>query len=397
MHPIKITGIVATANRMRRALSRPITPVERDRLAADVARFLGDVESLLRAHGTTVNHLPAPSQRAYRYLAQLDFRNVSVIEQSDAPELSRAPLPESFAFPGLRPFLDRLLDNVAQSVHSGQDRTAATLKVIRETAMRLDHSLDRDGVQPESLKPEARELVGWFRYFAREEAFASYVQAVRRASTIFDRLPAGKTHCRRPLLIHYRPLKGLYKWRAFADGTWVLLPTPMIRFDEAALDHLGRDILGHASSRAVVMDAMLDEPYQALAAELEAAGGTVEHSRGVTCDLGDVFERVNRQFFDGRMPRPRLAWSRTLTGRVFGHYDFVRDTVMISASLDRASVPGFVVEHVMHHELLHKKHGVRWHGRQRYSHTPEFRAEERAFARYEEADKVLKEIAQGRN
>ncbi len=395
MPRIRITGIVATANRMRRALSRPVTPAERDRLAGDVARFLRDVEAVLHEHGTTVDHLAAPSQRAYRYLAQLDFRHVPVVEQGAAGGASRRPPPESLAFRGLRPFLDRLLDNVARFVRLGQDRTGATLKVVRETAARLDHSMAGDGVTPETLKPEARELVGWFRYFAREEAFGSYVQAVQRASVIFDRLPSGSTRYRRPLLIHYRPLKALYRWRAFPDGTWVLLPTPMIRFDEATLDHLGRDILGHASSRAVVMDAMLDEPYQALAAELEAAVGTVEHSRGVTCDLAEVFERVNRQFFDGRMPRPKLVWSRTLTGRVFGHYDFVRDTVMVSASLDRAVVPGFVIEHVMHHELLHKKHGVHWHGRQRYSHTPEFRADERHFGRCEEADRILREIAQG--
>ena len=162
MRRVKIAGIVAAANRMRRALSRPISPAERDRLAADVARFLGDVERIVRTHGITVNHLPAPSQRAYRYLAQLEFKSIPVTGQDDPTGSDRAPPPESFAFPGLRPFLDQLLDNVARSVHSGQDRTAATLKVIRETAKRLDHSLARDGVGAgvaQARGPGTRRLV----------------------------------------------------------------------------------------------------------------------------------------------------------------------------------------------------------------------------------------------
>ena len=91
--------------------------------------------------------------------------------------------------------------------------------------------------------------------------------------------------------------------------------------------------------------------------------------------------------------RPRLTWSRVLTGRKFGHYDSIHDTVMVSDSLDNQEVPEYVVDYVVYRELLHKKHGARWSNGRRYVHTPEFNREERLFRRYTEAEAVLSKLA----
>jgi hypothetical protein len=40
-----------------------------------------------------------------------------------------------------------------------------------------------------------------------------------------------------------------------------------------------------------------------------------------------------------------------------GHYDFIRDTVMLSVTLDAPDVLDYVVDYVMYYELLHKKLG----------------------------------------
>jgi hypothetical protein len=96
------------------------------------------------------------------------------------------------------------------------------------------------------------------------------------------------------------------------------------------------------------------------------------------------------------MARPRLIWSQRITRGRFGHYNYSTDTVMISRSLDRADVPAFVVDHVMHHELLHKKHGLRWQDGRGHAHTAEFRAEESRFENYHEADAFLRRLAQAR-
>jgi hypothetical protein len=109
--------------------------------------------------------------------------------------------------------------------------------------------------------------------------------------------------------------------------------------------------------------------------------------------LEAVFARVNERYFRVLMPRPRLVWSTVITARKFGHYDQVHDTLLISATVDRADVPEFVIDFLMYHELLHKEMGVDRSGGRAYAHTAEFRAAERRFPQYEEAEAFLLKLA----
>jgi hypothetical protein len=63
---------------------------------------------------------------------------------------------------------------------------------------------------------------------------------------------------------------------------------------------------------------------------------------------------------------------------------------VISLTLDDVTVPKFVVEFVLYHELLHKYHGTKWVQGRRMVHTKEFRASESQFKFYNEASKWLK-------
>ena len=167
----------------------------------------------------------------------------------------------------------------------------------------------------------------------------------------------------------------------------------MICFDDVTCGHLGRMMLGNRQHLPAVNAAMLSHPYQSIRTAMDEAAGRVEHTKGMTYDLAEVFDDVNRRYFGGSMSRPKLSWTRRLTGRRFGHYNFAHDVVSISSTLDRPDVPRFVIEHVMHHELLHKKHGSRWNGSQRRCHTPQFRVEERTFEQFQEADKFLNALS----
>lgn len=173
------------------------------------------------------------------------------------------------------------------------------------------------------------------------------------------------------------------------------MPTPMVCFTKDLFEALAGLMIRREPNRQPILEAMAADTCQNIHAELEALGGVVELTAGMTHDLAASFGRVNSQYFQGRMDRPRLTWSRTFTGRKFGHYDPVRDTVMVSATLDRASVPECVVDFIMYHELLHKRHGIGWRSGRARVHTPAFKQQEQRFDQYEEAEAVLKEIAQG--
>jgi hypothetical protein len=149
----------------------------------------------------------------------------------------------------------------------------------------------------------------------------------------------------------------------------------------------------NGSSKQPVMEATSRDEYQSIQAELEALSGVEGRSVGVYHDLGASFDRVNGGYFGGDSARPRLTWSRTFTGRKFGHYDPIRDTVMISSTLDCADIPEYVLDFVVFHELLHKKLGVDWRNGRQAVHTPEFKVEERRFEQYAAAEAALAALA----
>jgi hypothetical protein len=297
--------------------------------------------------------------------------------------------PESVTFRGLRGFLDRLLDRTAASLEAGRLDRSSVQRAVNGTCDELETTLADRQIRAEHLRGESRELLGWFRYFSRPGNLDHYYVAVDRAQVLWGGLHSTRLRWRTPLLVHLRPSKYLYRWRVLPGGTRIVLNTPMVAAGDAVLRALARQMAGGGSDPAV-LEAMLSPPYQTLTRELERLAGKVEQTRGLTCDLVEVFDAINREYFAGRLPRPKLLWSRNLTGHKFGHYDYVRDTVMISSSLDSPDVPALVVRHVMHHELLHKKHGFQWRGGRRQSHTPAFRTEEHAFPEYAAADQFLR-------
>jgi hypothetical protein len=65
---------------------------------------------------------------------------------------------------------------------------------------------------------------------------------------------------------------------------------------------------------------------------------------------------------------------------------------MLSLSLDHPEVPEYVVDFVMYHELLHKKHGETVINGRRFVHTASFRREEQQFEKYAEATAFLNTI-----
>ena len=111
--------------------------------------------------------------------------------------------------------------------------------------------------------------------------------------------------------------------------------------------------------------------------------------RGRIYDLSRLFSRLNRLYFEGELPRPRLIWSQRRTRRILGRYDEPLDTIVISRTLDDEAVPEYAVEFVLYHEMLHLRHPSRIVEGRRVYHPPAFRRDERRFARYEEAQEAL--------
>ncbi len=414
MRHVNIRGLVSLATRVRHEWAAASSANERQAVIHRLQQSLAHAQSVLRECGLQPGHLPAPSRRAYQFLSQVASSDptagAAVAERptfrdgpgappgfpapAALPDVGpRTALPESISFKGLRGFHQQMLDNLAMAISQDRLNGEAVHRLIASTCERLDRQIAHRSISAAQLKPASRDLVAWFRWFARPEEFEHYVQAVRRTQRILGEQAAGRLNMRSPLLVHFEPAAGLYSWRGFIDGTRISLATPWVAIDDAGIHALARCMMRDPSASKVVTGLTLSPAYHDLSTAIQATIGHVAHTRGMVRDLDTCFDRVNRVYFNGEMSRPKLAWTRRITGRVFGTYEHVTDRVSISSTLDRLDVPEFVLDHVMHHELLHKKHGIRWQGQRRHAHTPEFRAEECRFAQYAQAAACLNALA----
>ncbi|MCL5279557.1 MAG: hypothetical protein M1376_06590, partial [Planctomycetes bacterium] len=148
--------------------------------------------------------------------------------------------------------------------------------------------------------------------------------------------------------------------------------------------------------RKAVHDAAVGEAHRRIDAAIELLGGIVDQMRGLHHDLAESFDRVNAAYFGARLSRPRLVWSHSFATRKYGHFDHAHDTVVINAALDRATVPEYVVDFVVYHELLHRELGITWKRNRIAAHTPELAAKERQFREYDQAKAVLRKLASER-
>jgi predicted metal-dependent hydrolase len=116
-------------------------------------------------------------------------------------------------------------------------------------------------------------------------------------------------------------------------------------------------------------------------------------ARGEHFDLHKLFEELNAKYFQGRLERPHIGWSARGWQRQFGCYDPGPNQILLNRRMDRPNVPQCAVEYVLFHEMLHVKHPTRRSGCSLVSHSREFRAEEKRFAEFESARRILDRLA----
>ncbi len=109
-------------------------------------------------------------------------------------------------------------------------------------------------------------------------------------------------------------------------------------------------------------------------------------------NLEEIFESLNRAYFEGLLGRPQLGWSRGASRSMLGHFDPAHNAIIISRIFDRPQAPVLALEYVMFHEMLHLRYPVDHNGPRRRVHTREFRMAEKEFPRLKEAKEMIKRL-----
>lgn len=105
--------------------------------------------------------------------------------------------------------------------------------------------------------------------------------------------------------------------------------------------------------------------------------------------LEESFNRVNEKYFYGLIEKPNLKWGSE-SRRKLGSYEYGSDTITLSKILMNTQE---LLDYVMYHEMLHKKHKFHSKNGRSYHHTKEFSMEEKKFENQEEVEIKLNALA----
>ncbi len=91
--------------------------------------------------------------------------------------------------------------------------------------------------------------------------------------------------------------------------------------------------------------------------------------------LEESFNRVNEKYFSGMMDKPNLIWGNHSFSKL-GSYEYGSNTIMMTKVLKEDLE---LLDYVMYHELLHKKHKFYTKNGRSHHHTKKFRDDEKKF------------------
>jgi hypothetical protein len=195
--------------------------------------------------------------------------------------------------------------------------------------------------------------------------------------------------------VRFYAYAGLRSTARLRDGTIFLRLSDV--FEDApdvAIGALSRILIAKLLRRRVRKE--WNEAYKAHAArdEVVEASEAIRRRRGTkrfappagrVFDLERTFDRLNDEYFGGRLSRPTLGWTLQDAWRTHGHYDPAHETIVLSRNLDDPGTPPFVVDFVMYHEMLHVAMPAERRDGRHMHHTSAFRRAEAHFPGMKEA------------
>jgi hypothetical protein len=282
----------------------------------------------------------------------------------------------------------------------GRAEAAGVAGVAGRAAREVEAIALRAGQPLASLPMPSQRAYQWLAFLGEAEntASAAAVLALARSVLARARWPRRKGIAGCPVVIEFYPSASLYRMRPEARR-----PGATLRVTIAAgylyappdvLEAVLRAALGYGRSAPARLHAYalgddFSETTQALELATEPPAGGL---RGAHYDLERVFEIVNKVYFGGGLPRPRLTWSAAVARRRLGYYQPSSDRLVISRALDAPGVPACAIELVMYHELLHKHLGVQMVNGRQAAHTEQFREAERRFNEFQAAEAFIKNL-----
>jgi len=264
---------------------------------------------------------------------------------------------------------------------------------------RLELSLRRRKASPARLPLPTYRAFIWLRFLSKEEHLLEHLQALHDFMQLARDIPISNRKILRfgnyRLLISLNYIPYIYRTQSHGQHLELTINECLLRAPTGMKKEVLQAALnGNRNSIKLVRKYCSSPTYQRMDQLMRGD----KHSQGTSpkgshVDLEQVFARVNRDYFHNHLEKPQLSWSQKRSRRRLGSYSAHTDTVIISRTFDEASMPNFVVDFIMYHELLHKKLGVKQANSGRHNHNKKFKDLEKQFIYFTRANEWLRQIS----
>lgn len=268
---------------------------------------------------------------------------------------------------------------------------------IHDYAKSVEDIFEANEASAANLSVRSRRSYQWLKFLSDDVNLHQHMQALKQLYSLIDKISAPRLKKKFTAKVSIEHYGESYTMSAKGSVIEIKIYEAFIFAPKKVLNAFIKITYKKDTpkDRLLIKEFADSETYFEVVYELEHIGVPLgANAQGEHYNLEEIFERVNRAYFDNQLEQPHLTWNRQLTYRVFGHYQYATDTLMLSRSLDLPDTPDFLLDFVMYHELLHKKLGYNVVKGRRYGHTPAFRKEERKFKKYQEAKDYMKKLSQ---
>lgn len=406
---MRIRGLVKASNNVKHQLKVGLHINEIPQFKEYIIGTIQAVENICIQAGIQPNQLPLPSRKAYKFLKEVDLKQLPIVRAKPRVQGLEPPQRSSLKRISIRQICiqhQQIQHQIAQSTISEANYDSDLVKLLEQTTARIERQCAKQGATPANLTGQSRQIYCWLKFLLRDHHLHLHIRAVHQANDLAQQTLAHKRNISKvknrqaidpkPINLEFTNMTSLYRGRLDTIPLIIKINEGFILADtdvmQAVMDSL---LLGKTPQTSqIINEFSLSEEFSELLLTMDLTVENLEdNAQGTIHNLEDIFTRVNQAYFSNALEQPQLFWSQVCSKRKFGHYEPIHDRIVISLSLDTNKLPPYVVEFVMYHELLHKVQGCRIRNGRRQAHTTEFRQDERQFKHYEQAQEHLKHLA----
>ncbi len=407
MNRLRISGLIKAKNAIMAQMKSGIPTSEVAAFKQQLHDITTQVEAICKAHKTTPDALPTPSRNAYRMLKQIDVEDLPIVSDPPAPKTvrkqttktSKSTAPKITNAVRLSEEASLYLGIIAPS--PTEDNIATALDMMRGHATQIEQLCADQGGVPADLSVRSKRAYQFFKFLSDETMLRTHLATLKTLQEYGRKPPCSAQMGMFQKLPHlhfqFAIQDALYTAKQKGNTLTVKVSEALIGASNDVLEAVVCNILTRkkTSKYQTRLKEYLTEPESLeILTAIEATTG-ISHtsSIGDYYNLQDGYDQLNTQYFNNNLAPCQLTWGARMTYRKYGHYDLLRDTIMISKSLDSNIVPSYVVDFVLYHEMLHKRLGVEVINGRRYAHTPEFRRLEKQFPQFDQAEAFLSKLS----